>query len=295
MRHIKDIEDDEIRIISGPSEGGGKRPQPFYLRWWFWLVILLTIAIVFLVLKIMLKRQVEQPGIDNQVETETVVTESEPVEPVTIQNQPSDVLLRDTTVNDVPLTIYTPVNAVPELMIGYPSPNDPTLMLAFQAADIRADNGKIVGAFVLKGEPLAWGLSKKGYCAIIDGKMQIGVADNSPLFEETTEKGGYFFRQYPLVNNGVMVENNPKNKAARRALCELDGQIVVVTSLTRESFHDFAQALADLGVRNAIYLIGGDAYGFCKCASGEQTLWDNIRLKSKYVNFIVWRSIPNED
>ena len=47
---------------------------------------------------------------------------------------------------------------------------------------MRADNGGIVGAFVLKGEPKAWGLSKCGYCASIDGKVTIGVADNSPLF-----------------------------------------------------------------------------------------------------------------
>lgn len=44
------------------------------------------------------------------------------------------------------------------------------------------------------------------YCGVIDGKLTVGVADNSPLFEEATEKGGYFFRQYPLVDNGVLVE-----------------------------------------------------------------------------------------
>ena len=56
---------------------------------------------------------------------------------------------------------------------------------------------------------MAWGLSKKGYVSIIEDKITVGVADNSPLFEEATEKGGYFFRQYPLVNNGVgyMYEN----------------------------------------------------------------------------------------
>lgn len=33
------------------------------------------------------------------------------------------------------------------------------------------------------------------------------MEDNSPLFEAATEKGGYFFRQYPLVDNGVLVDN----------------------------------------------------------------------------------------
>ena len=89
---------------------------------------------------------------------------------------------------------------------------DTTVIFAAQAADVRADNGGIVGAFVLKGEPKAWGLSKKGYCASINGQITIGMADNSPLFEQATEEGGYFFRQYPLVSNGEIVENELKGK-----------------------------------------------------------------------------------
>lgn len=65
-------------------------------------------------------------------------------------------------------------------------------MFTAQAADVRADNGDIVGAFVLKGEPKAWGLSKKGFCATISGNVTIGVANNTPLFEEATETEGYF-------------------------------------------------------------------------------------------------------
>ena len=49
--------------------------------------------------------------------------------------------------------------------------------------------------------------------AIINDKITIGIADNSPLFEQATETGGYFFRQYPLVDNGKLVENEPKNKS----------------------------------------------------------------------------------
>ena len=75
---------------------------------------------------------------------------------------------------------------------------------------IRTDNGKINGTFVLAGKPMAWGFSKKGNVGIIDDKITVGADDNSPLLEEVTEKGGYFFRQYPLVNNGMLLENEPK-------------------------------------------------------------------------------------
>ena len=198
----------------------------------------------------------------------------------------------DTVINDVRLTLFIPHNAVPVLTVGVPDHNDRGIILAAQAADIRRDNRQILGAFVLKGEPLAWGLSKKGFCAIINGEVTVGVSENSPLFEEATEKGGYFFRQYPLVDNGTLVDNEPKNKTMRKALCSRAGQIFVAVSETDESLHDFAQALVDLGVENAIYLVGShSAFGWYINASGTKTLFapDVHRATYKNENYIVWR------
>ncbi|MBQ9888366.1 MAG: hypothetical protein IJM41_03885 [Bacteroidales bacterium] len=198
----------------------------------------------------------------------------------------------DTVINDVHLSLYIPHNAKPELTLGVPDRNDKNIILAAQAADIRRDNQKILGAFVLKGEPLAWGLSKKGFCAIIEDKVTVGVSENSPLFEEATEKGGYFFRQYPLVDNGVLVENEQKNKTMRKALCSRAGQIFVAVSETDESMHDFAQALVDLGVENAIYLVGShSSFGWYIDSAGEKTLFapDVHRGTYRNENYIVWR------
>lgn len=102
------------------------------------------------------------------------------------------------------------------------------MIYAAQAADVRADNGGVVGAFVLNGEPRSWGVSKKGYCASINGKVTIGVAENSPLFESNRREGGYFFRQYPLVSNGEVIDNEPKGKSIRRAICDRQGEIFMV-------------------------------------------------------------------
>lgn len=199
---------------------------------------------------------------------------------------------KDTTVNDIPLRIYVPLNSTPHLEVGYNVLDNPQQsILFFQAADVRADNKQIVGAFVLRGKPLSWGLSKRGYCAIIGGKVTVGVADNSPLFEQATEHGGYFFRQYPLVDNGKLVENELKNKSIRRGLCDIDGHIAVVGTQSTESLHDFAQALADIGVSNAIYLVGSSAQGWSMDAEGNGTkmgLWDERVYKN--VSFIVWPS-----
>ena len=84
--------------------------------------------------------------------------------------------IRDTLINDIPIRIYIPHNAEMSLHIGEVDKSDTTIVYVAQAADVRADNGKIVGAFVLKGEPVAKGLSKRGYCASIDGRVVVGVA-----------------------------------------------------------------------------------------------------------------------
>ena len=180
------------------------------------------------------------------------------------------------------------------LHLGAIDRNDTSIIFTAQAADIRADNGGIVGAFVLEGEPKAWGLSKKGFCAIINDTVTVGVADNSPLFEEATEKGGYFFRQFPLVDKGSLVENELKGKAVRRALCDRGGEIFTVETLSIESFHDFSQALVDLGVDNAIYLVGANAYGWATDVDGQRHEFGDPNPKTskkwRNINYLVMRS-----
>ena len=184
------------------------------------------------------------------------------------------------------------------LHVGAIDKNDTTIVYAAQAADVRADNGNIVGAFVLAGEPLAWGLSKKGYCASINGNVTIGVAENSPLFEEATKQKGYFFRQYPLVSNGRLIDNEPKGKSIRRAICEQDGRVFMVETVTRESFHDFAQALVDLSIDNAIYLVGSSAYGWAIDANGtkhefgKDDYYTGRKKMPKNISYLVWRKTP---
>jgi hypothetical protein len=203
--------------------------------------------------------------------------------------------IRDTTINDIPIRIYIPHHAEMTLQLGRLDRQDTTIIYAAQAADVRADNGGIVGAFVLKGEPKAWGLSKKGFCASIDGKVTVGVADNSPLFEQATERGGYFFRQYPLVDNGTPIFNEPKGKAIRRAICDREGIIFMVETLAKESFYDFAQALADMGTDNAVYLVGSTAYGWAVDREGiaHEFGYDDCyagrRRMPKNTSYIVWR------
>lgn len=294
MKEYKDIRDDQIRIV-GQSESG-KKSIPQWVR----------IAIVVLLVVVLIGGAILLIGRPQEVQVEE--NEVALFEPIEEPAKPTrqwlgmevDSLAQgftemvDTIINDIPLRLFIPHNADMSLHVGRLD-HDESIVYAAQAADVRADNGGIVGAFVLKGEPLAWGLSKRGYCASIDGKVSVGVAQNSPLFEQATEQGGYFFRQYPLVSNGVLVENEPKGKSIRRAICDRQGEIFMVETGTIESFHDFAQALVDLGVDQAVYLVGSVAYGWSVDQQGEMYEFGNKneytgRLRMpKNTSYIVWR------
>lgn len=293
MTNMNDIRDDEFRVIgksSASSENDRDKKRNNLLISILSLILVLGIGIIaFLVWP---KEVPEEAGDGLFEEIPEVVVTHETPKPFGIETDLSFTEKIDTIVNDVVLSVYIPHNAVPELTLGVPDRNDSNIIFAAQAADIRKDNRKILGAFVLKGEPLAWGLSKKGFCAIIDGIVTVGVSENSPLFEEATEKNGYFFRQYPLVDNKTLVENEPKNKTMRKALCSRAGQVFVVVSETDESFHDFAQALVDLGIENAVYLVGShSSFGWYIDESGEKTLFapDVHRGTYKNENYIIWR------
>lgn len=282
---LYDIQDTEIRII------GDSDPTP--RKWHGYLVlvgVLLIIVAGTTLLFSLRQNDVAEEGIFEQTMATTV---PHPLRDwlCSLDSISSQcVVTKDTIVNDIPMRLYVPLNTTPRLEVGYACIDDTTKnLLVFQAADVRADNKKIVGAFVLRGQPLSWGLSKKGYCGIIGDQVTIGVADNSPLFEQATEEGGYFFRQYPLVSQGQLVENELKSQSTRRGLCELEGKVVVAETFTPESLHDFAQALVDIGTTNAIYLVGSSAIAWHRSIDGRGIASGQWQPRPyKNVSFIVW-------
>lgn len=224
----------------------------------------------------------------NEVPAEVSVPAEKTVE------EPAYTLISHTTVNGFGLTVYTPVNAVPTLEIGNNVLDDSTAILVAQAADIRADNGEIVGAYVLKGDLISKGQRKLGFCAIIDDVLTIGIAESTPFLEQALESQGYFFRQYPLVNAGQIIENVSKKASLRKALIERNGEISVVNSDTKLTFNEFSQALVDMGVNNAIYLVGSTSYGYARDEAGQKAEFgiratDMEKNMAKNINYIVWR------
>lgn len=295
MNKFDDINDNEIRLIG--SSADSTRPswrRPLLIVVAATVLLAVVVLLCFTAAKSRKAQLSDELGVYDPQPTN--LTQPHPLRDWLYSQDSvtrSGCALKDTIVNDIAIRLYLPLNASPALEIGMRPLLDNRVILAFQAADIRADNHKIVGAFVEKGKPIAWGLSKKGYCAILPDeqgpKVIVGMADNSPLFEEATECGGYFFRQYPLVADGIPQESELKTQSIRRALCQIDDHICVVETQQRTGMHDFAILLTDIGALNAIYLIGSDAMGSVTDLNGTRTALGNLVDKPyTYTNFIFW-------
>ncbi|MCM1111255.1 MAG: phosphodiester glycosidase family protein [Clostridium sp.] len=292
-----DIDDNEIRIISSDQVSQNKhstrQPKKPLKK-----IIVIAIVAAAILGAILWLSSGDEDSEENPARLELVTDSAEPVE----TDSPRDstetdlaapkgyVSISDTVVCGVELTLFTPVGLTPVLSIGTDVLDDTTAMFVVQAADVRGDNGGIVGAYVLGGELLGKGQAKAGFCAIVDGQMTVGVADSTPLLEKALENDGFFFRQYPLVVGNQIVENRPKGESLRKALTEINGHPVVVMSREPMTFHDFSQSLVDLGVSNAIYIVGGKSYGFAIGPNGEKTEFGRkIRNPLPNTNYLVWR------
>lgn len=273
-------EDNDFYILQGT-----KKQSPFYRKGWF----IIPMSILLIIGGILCyffchtpDRESETPSVTGQKE---MVSETAPAAKDTV----GKVSITQTEVNGCELRVFSITNATATLHVGSIDEDDATILMAVRATDVRSDNHQINGAFVYKGQLVSQGKAKKGFCAILQGKVVIGAADNSPYLEEAINDGGYFFRQYPLVVDGMAIDNKPAGKSLRRALCEKEGQILVVES-AMISFHDFAQALVDYGVDNAIYLVGGDAFGFYRSEDGQRhDFGDPSRNEDPNITYMVWR------
>lgn len=262
-----DIEDNEIRVISkiesGDKPGGANRRLGLLAAG-----MLCLAAIAASVYLMTGGTEKDELPVETSEPSELALPEITPVTETTAAKPYCEIT--DTVAGGYRFLLLTPRQATPSLGLGAKALTDTSAALVVQAADIRRDNGNIVGAYVLRGKLLSKGQAKSGFCAIINGKMTIGVADATPLLEQALETDGYFFRQYPLVVGGQVVENKPKGRALRKALAEIDGAPTIVLSRDKMAFGDFSRALAELGATNAIYLVGSASYGFAIDQEGRK-------------------------
>jgi hypothetical protein len=88
----------------------------------------------------------------------------------------------------------------------------------------------------------------------------------------------------------VESKRKPENKTVRRALVTRKSEIIMVESRSAESFHDFSQALVDIGVSDAIYLIGSTSYGWYLDEENRRVEFGVEKDAGEWkVRYIVWR------
>ncbi len=280
MKENYDIEDNEVRVV-----GTGNAPDNQKKR-----ITAIAVAIILVALVIGIVVFFTDKTTGNKA-TINDTTQTNKISNTSDKDQTPYIATTDTVIDGIELQILTPINATAELHVG-PIDTTDDILLATQAADLGKGKYDIIGAFVYAGEPLSWGVSKKGFCAIINDTITVGVAENSPLFEQATETGGFFFRQYAAVNNGKMVENNPKNASTRRALCIVNNKVCIITTPNRVTMNEFSQALSDFGTSNAIFLVGSSAHGWYRDNNNKvvslpnNSKWSN---NLKNINYIVFR------
>ena len=265
--------DNEIQVLGSTSRRSNKK--------WMWSLPLLVVGITWALLVTL--------GNEETVDIKHFKTELNAPPPR--QPEPemtSGVEYETQVVNDVWLNVYKILDMHAELSLDVSAYMDSTECIIMQAADIRKDNRKFVGDFVLNGEKLSSGKVKKGYCAIVDGRVTIGMSTDDKVMNHCMANGGSFFRQYPLVVDGVMQPSNVKGKSIRRALAQNDDGLYIVMTDERESVHNFSEALVDMGMKDAISLVGGNkAYMYWM---QEDECWESEDLtKVDNRNFIVFR------
>ena len=284
------IQDDEFRVLGtgSPVPMGNPDEERRRRRLASW-VALALVALLGLAMIVFWPRSEDPDDVEGVFEARSE-TEALPLLDTLTTETPCALKL-DTLVSGHLLKLFIPHRAAARLVVGDLDEKDRQAVMNFQAADIRADNHEILGEFVLAGEQLATGVSKKGFCAIIDGQVSVGVGESTPLLAEALAKGGYFFRQYALVDGGEPVMNKPRNSTVRKALCDWNGQVFVAVSAEKLTLDEFARLLADFGVNNAIYLIGSDfAYGWSVDPDGnrEEFGFEDRRPEYRKQSYIIW-------
>ena len=289
------MDDNDIRVLgttisqssnkNGAGDSNGKNGWHKYLYWVAGVAILLAVTVVILV-----GMKAKKDGNNTPAAPETEKTAT------TKKNKGGKgyVTVTDTTVNDIPMRIYTPHNAVPELHMGNVDVDTTPYVLGAMAADVGRDKNewKVVSGFIYKGQLMSHSISRWGYCAIIRGKVTIGRELHTPLFEQCIDEGGDFFRHDALVVKGKNVSTSKRGRAVRRALAVIGGNPCIVETETIVRLHDFAEAMCELNVTEAIGLMGsGNAVRWAIDRRGRRYATGNTEAAfPPCVNYIVWRS-----
>lgn len=284
------IEDDNIRVVMplpSPADRAAERQKALYRsrRRMVWYIVVFAIILGVIGWVVYSQTRIVD-DLDNVPTGESTTHRYSPIGPI---NGKGYVTVKDTMVQGMELRIWHIIGGRASLCVGEPDRQDSDIIFCCQAAGTRGDTGGILGTFVDHGQLLSTGSTKAGYCSIIDGTIEIGIKRESSRLEEALNKQGYFFRQYPLIISSEIIDNKQPGESRRRALCLVGNEKYVAISLDAVKLNDFSAALYELKVTEALYLVGGDTYGWGRRRNGAVTSFgDPAEPVAPNDNFILW-------
>ena len=117
-----------------------------------------------------------------------------------------------------------------------------------------AENGEFYS-----GDPI----SGMGAFTFSNGRAEFfDEEDAAEAVKRAAENGGWGFQQYVVIRQGKFVFKSPWKYRCYRALAEIGGRVCVIDSKRQMNFKDFAGAMLDAGVENAMYLDMGSGWNY---------------------------------
>lgn len=187
-----------------------------------------------------------------------------------VSDQQPEVVLSHDSILDVALDFYAIHGLQATIEFQEPDTADASVFLYSRCADHMAD-GQYIGSLVAGGKEYQSDQSRLGYMAMADRQMVIGIHRSDKVKDYVMERGGSFFRQFILVNNGVIPPVfYLHGKVERRAIGRIGDTLYYIATRHKETLWDFADALREYGFVDAIYITGGTGYSFYRTADGSR-------------------------
>lgn len=199
------------------------------------------------------------------------------------------------SIDGVTMRFYNLAGLKASMSREMPADSDSSVVLVTQGWDYYFDDAKqyhFLGDFVYNGKMLAQGTGKAGFVAVTTKGWQMGISQEDSVRDYIISQGASMFRQFALVSAGqiCLKQFALKGKVHRRALARKPGDVTAyyVETVNKESLYDFAEALADYGFIDAVYLTGADGTEpVYRDADG--ILHGDLNVRTRKSNLLVFR------
>lgn len=268
--------EDDIQFLGGESvRKTPEHPVGHHHPKWIWVVTAVFIALLLfgsaLFLWLTNRRVIDFDYPVSRYNSEIIGELSRPI----TDTANVGVMVKTDSINNVPFILYQLQGVKARLSSTIPSDTDTTVCLVIHAWDYYFENKqyRYIGDVVIDGKQISSGVGKAGFVAMANDKWQLGVGQDDSLKTYVMQRHGSLFRQYALVSAGqiCLKQFALKGKVTRCALARKGtGEAYYVESVHNESLYDFAEALADYGFVDAVYITGGnDGNTFYRDVQGQ--------------------------